>query len=142
MQCLWHGNLLEANCRKNIETTSSKIIMKHSQQSLLYVYRERGGNSITRYYKEPKISDQNYYYINIIVVVERELQTENSKTHGRNMFTKGYGAWLQLQIQPQSTKGRWGYPPSGGGCSDGGKLPHDIPIPIPIPILSPTTFPA
>lgn len=28
---------------------------------------------------------------------------------------------------PQSTKGRGGYPPSGGGISDGGKFPHDVP---------------
>lgn len=28
---------------------------------------------------------------------------------------------------PQSTNGRGGYPPSGGGLSDGGRFSNDIP---------------
>lgn len=43
---------------------------------------------------------------------------------------KKYAA--QFVDYPQSTKGRGGYPPSGGGISDGGKLPHDVPILPPI----------
>lgn len=33
---------------------------------------------------------------------------------------------------PQSTKGRGGYPLSGGGLNDGGRLPHEVPILSPI----------
>jgi len=43
---------------------------------------------------------------------------------------------MHKPIYPQSRKGRLEYPPSGGGCSDGGKLPNDTPI------VSPTIFPA
>jgi len=39
------------------------------------------------------------------------------------------------QIYPQSRKGRLEYPPSGGGCNDGGKLPNGTPM------VSPTMFP-
>lgn len=33
---------------------------------------------------------------------------------------------------PQSIKGRGGYPLSGGGLNDGGRLPHEVPILSPI----------
>lgn len=36
---------------------------------------------------------------------------------------------------PQSINGRGGYPLSGGGHNDGGRLPHEVPI------LSPNTLP-
>lgn len=42
---------------------------------------------------------------------------------------------MKWQTYPQSTKGSGGYPSSGGGISDGGRLPHDTPI------LSCTTTP-
>lgn len=43
--------------------------------------------------------------------------------------------WIKQASHPQSKNGRGGYPPSGGGFNDGGRLPQEFPM------LSLTTLP-